>query len=98
MKVKSIRGTVKYDGIAYEEGQVFEINEIHFSQMQENIEIVSQDESKEIIQNEIKEETEINYSKLNKSKLLELAKQKGIEVSNDDTKEKIISKLEGANE
>ena len=98
MKVKSIRGTVKYDGIAYEEGQVFEINEIHFSQMQENIEIVSQDESKEIIQDEIKEETEINYSKLNKSKLLELAKQKGIEVSNDDTKEKIISKLEGANE
>lgn len=98
MKVKSIRGTVKYDGIAYEEGQVFEINEIHFSQMQENIEIVSQDESKEIIQDEIKEETEINYSKLNKSKLLELAKQKGIEVSNEDTKEKIISKLEGTDE
>lgn len=42
MKVKSIRGSIKYNGTVYDEGQEFEISENDFPQVQENVEVISE--------------------------------------------------------
>ena len=46
MKVKSIRGSIKYDGTVYDEGQEFKILDTDFNSLQENVEVVSTDEQK----------------------------------------------------
>ena len=43
MKVKSIRGSIKYDGTVYDEGQEFKILDTDFNSLQENVEVVSTD-------------------------------------------------------
>ena len=46
MKVKSIRGSIKYDGTVYDEGQEFKILDTDFNSLQENVEVVSTDKQK----------------------------------------------------
>ena len=40
MKVKSIRGSIKYNAAVFDEGQIFEIEDKDFNQIQENVEII----------------------------------------------------------
>ncbi|TRW26230.1 hypothetical protein FL857_05960 [Criibacterium bergeronii] len=41
MKVKSIRGSIKYNGTVYDEGQEFDIDKKDFATLQENIEVIA---------------------------------------------------------
>ncbi len=56
MKVKAIRGSIKYDGIVYDEGDVFDIEVVDFDILRENIEVVETEELDENTQDETGDE------------------------------------------
>ncbi len=132
MLVKSIRGSIKYSATVYEEGNIFEIKDEDFAQLQENVEIVPEDNKTEKVDREDKDNAdktdkgkkslkdtqesekgskdndevsaqesdsddkeEIDYKSLKKSELIELAKERGIEIPDKATNDKIIELLEG---
>jgi hypothetical protein len=57
MKVKAIRGSIKYDGIVYDEGDVFDIEATDLDILRENIEIVDSEQSNEDVQDEEEEQS-----------------------------------------
>lgn len=107
MRVRAIRGSIMYDGIVYPEGSEFEIEEIHLTQIHENVEVLSGAKSKKNKEDttqtsEIKPENEntsehlLDYSKMKKEELINLAQEKGIEVQAKAKTAEIIELLEGA--
>lgn len=101
MLVKSIRGSIKYNGNVYFEGEEFEIEERHLVQMQENVEVISKakDPEKDVevsIESETLSNSEkVDYKNLKKAELLEIAKGKGIEIPEKATSADIIELLQG---
>ncbi|MGP1567973.1 MAG: Rho termination factor N-terminal domain-containing protein [Peptoanaerobacter stomatis] len=98
MKIKSIRGSIKYNGTVYEEGDIFEIEDTDFSQLQENIEIVEdnlEDEqtysNDEVMDIEL---DEVDLNSFNISTLKKIAKEKDIKLSDKMTKQEIINAIE----
>lgn len=65
MKVKSIRGSIKYDGTVYDEGQEFEILDTDFNSLQENVEVVSTDDKSDEKNNKDSEEVLDNQEEEN---------------------------------
>ena len=57
MKVKAIRGSIKYDGVVYDEGDVFDIEAADLDILRENIEIVDSEQSNEDVQDEEEEQS-----------------------------------------
>lgn len=96
MRVKSIRGTIKYDGIVYQENQEFEIREEDFKPLQENIEVMentkisTKTENKDVF---VTEEEEKDYTKMKKAELIKEAEEKGIEIPDKATNAEIIELL-----
>ena len=65
MKVKSIRGSIKYDGTVYDEGQEFKILDTDFNSLQENVEVVSTDDKSDEKNNKDSEEVLDNQEEEN---------------------------------
>lgn len=119
MIVKSIRGSIQYNGTVYAEGMEFEIEEKHLAQIQDNVEVLpgkqekSAKKSNKTTPDDPKQEApsdkpenpddpgqaslekEVDYSKLKKAELLELAEQRNIDVPDKATNAEIIALLEG---
>lgn len=98
MRVKSIRGTIKYDGTVYQENQEFEIREEDFKPLQENIEVVKNTKTSITKENKdvfVAEEEEKDYTKMKKAELIKEAEEKGIEIPDKATNAEIIEILKG---
>lgn len=109
MRVKAIRGSIMYDGTVYPEGSEFEIEAVHLSQMQENVEVLdgaqkvaeeerppATTELAEDAADKDPEESAPDYSKMKKEELLSLAQERGIEVPSKAKTAEIIELLQGA--
>ena len=110
MKVKAIRGSIKYDGIVYDEGDVFDIEAVDFDILRENIEIIDSEQSnedaqdEEEVQSDIQDnpdtsEDEINaddedLNSLNITELKKIAKEKDVKLPEKATKQDIIKAIE----
>jgi len=110
MKVKAIRGSIKYDGIVYDEGDVFDIEAIDLDILRENIEVVDSEQSNEDAQDEEEvqsdtqdnpntSEDEINaddedLNSLNITELKKIAKEKDVKLPDKATKQDIIKAIE----
>lgn len=101
MLVKSIRGSIKYNGNVYFEGEEFEIEERHLVQMQENVEVISKAKDPEkdvevsIEPGTLSNSEKVDYKNFKKAELLEIAKGKGIEIPEKATSADIIELLQG---
>lgn len=105
MKVKAIRGSIKYDGIVYDEGDVFDIEAVDFDILRENIEIVEdaqQDDNiedsedtqysdSEIIETNL---DDVDLNTFNISELKKIAKEKDVKLPDKATKQDIIKAIE----
>lgn len=110
MKVKAIRGSIKYDGVVYDEGDVFDIEAADLDILRENIEIVDSEQSNEDVQDEEEvqsdtqdnpdtSEDEINtddedLNSLNITELKKIAKEKDVKLPEKATKQDIIKAIE----
>ena len=105
MKVKAIRGSIKYDGIVYDEGDVFDIEATDLDILRENIEVVEdtqQDgniEDSEDTQYSDSEVIETNLdgvdlNTFNISELKKIAKEKDVKLPEKATKQDIIKAIE----
>ena len=110
MKVKAIRGSIKYDGVVYDEGDVFDIEAADLDILRENIEIVDSEQSNEDAQDEEEvqsdtqdnpntSEDEINaddedLNSLNITELKKIAKEKDVKLPDKATKQDIIKAIE----
>ena len=105
MKVKAIRGSIKYDGIVYDEGDVFDIEAVDLDILRENIEIVEdaqQDDNiedsedtqysdSEIIETNL---DDVDLNTFNISELKKIAKEKDVKLPEKATKQDIIKAIE----
>ena len=105
MKVKAIRGSIKYDGIVYDEGDVFDIEAADLDILRENIEIVEdaqQDDNiedsedtqysdSEIIETNL---DDVDLNTFNISELKKIAKEKDVKLPDKATKQDIIKAIE----
>lgn len=112
MKVKSIRGAVKYNGIVYSEGMTFDIDEKDLKNIIENVEIIPEKKPKadeknteeiQYTENDKKEAQDIDkdkktdYKSMSKDELTALALSKGLDPDiGKRKKEEIIEQLEKA--
>lgn len=110
MKVKAIRGSIKYDGVVYDEGDAFDIETVDFDILRENIEVVDSEQSNEDAQDEEEvqsdtqdnpdtSEDEINaddedLNSLNITELKKIAKEKDVKLPDKATKQDIIKAIE----
>ena len=108
MKVKAIRGSIKYDGIVYDEGDVFDIEAIDLDILRENIEVVDSEQSNEDAQDEVQSDTQDNpdtsedeinaddedLNSLNITELKKIAKEKDVKLPDKATKQDIIKAIE----
>lgn len=105
MKVKAIRGSIKYDGIVYDEGDVFDIEAADLDILRENIEIVEDAQQDDNIEDS--EDTQYSDSKIietnlddvdlntfNISELKKIAKEKDVKLPEKATKQDIIKAIE----
>ena len=105
MKVKAIRGSIKYNGVVYDEGDVFDIEAVDFDILRENIEIVEdsqQDDNiddsedtqysdSEIIETNL---DDVDLNTFNISELKKIAKEKDVKLPDKATKQDIIKAIE----
>ena len=108
MKVKAIRGSIKYDGIVYDEGDAFDIEAADLDILRENIEIVDSEQSNEEAQDEVQSDTQDNpntsedeinaddedLNSLNITELKKIAKEKDVKLPDKATKQDIIKAIE----
>ena len=108
MKVKAIRGSIKYDGIVYDEGDAFDIEAADLDILRENIEIVDSEQSNEEAQDEVQSDTQDNpntsedeinaddedLNSLNITELKKIAKEKDVKLPEKATKQDIIKAIE----
>lgn len=88
MLVKSIRGSIKYDGTVYEEGKEFEIRDTDFKSLEENIELIGAG-----ITAEDRNKTEDLHS-LTVSELRKIAEEEGINLKSNMSKAEILKEIE----
>ena len=105
MKVKAIRGSIKYDGIVYDEGDVFDIEAIDLDILRENIEVVedtqqdgniedsedTQYSDSEVIETNL---DDVDLNTFNISELKKIAKEKDVKLPDKATKQDIIKAIE----
>lgn len=105
MKVKSIRGSIKYDGIVYDEGDVFDIEATDLDILRENIEVVedtqqdgniedsedTQYSDSEVIETNL---DDVDLNTFNISELKKIAKEKDVKLPEKATKQDIIKAIE----
>ncbi len=105
MKVKAIRGSIKYDGIVYDEGDVFDIEAIDLDILRENIEVVedtqqdgniedsedTQYSDSEVIETNL---DDVDLNTFNISELKKIAKEKDVKLPEKATKQDIIKAIE----
>nr|DAN01994.1 MAG TPA: HeH/LEM domain [Caudoviricetes sp.] len=105
MKVKAIRGSIKYDGIVYDEGDVFDIEATDLDILRENIEVVedtqqdgniedsedTQYSDSEVIETNL---DDVDLNTFNISELKKIAKEKDVKLPEKATKQDIIKAIE----
>ena len=105
MKVKAIRGSIKYNGIVYDEGDVFDIEAIDLDILRENIEVVedtqqdgniedsedTQYSDSEVIETNL---DDVDLNTFNISELKKIAKEKDVKLPEKATKQDIIKAIE----
>lgn len=105
MKVKAIRGSIKYDGVVYDEGDVFDIEAADLDILRENIEIVEDTQQEDNIEDS--EDTQysdgevietnlddVDLNTFNISELKKIAKEKDVKLPDKATKQDIIKAIE----
>ena len=105
MKVKSIRGSIKYNGTVYEEGAIFDIENADFDSLRENIEVVEDIQQEDNIKDS--EDTQysdgevietnlddVDLNTFNISELKKIAKEKDVKLPDKATKQDIIKAIE----
>ncbi|AVM69046.1 hypothetical protein C3V36_07220 [Lachnospiraceae bacterium oral taxon 500] len=100
MKAKVIRGSVQYDGTIYSEGMELTIRPEDFSGLAEVVEALEAEAEsgteKEPATEGANLEEVTNYKEMKKEELLELAKEKGLNVSAGAKRDEVIALLEEA--
>lgn len=101
MKVKVIRGSVQYDGTVYGEGMEIEVRPEDFAGLAEVVEALEQAEPEEKTEGKLltdgsNQNEAANYKAMKKEELVELAKEKGLNIPAEAKKDEIIALLEEA--
>lgn len=90
MFVKSIRGAIQYNGTIYPEGKEFEMQEEHFKQVQENVEVILKESQENTEQTS---RTDRDLSKLTVPELSKIAEEQGVEVKSNWNKATILKAI-----